>query len=688
MPTRVTIDFETRSAADLRRVGSYEYSLHPSTSILCLAWAVDDEPVALWHPGFEGVQPPDDLAPLFEAIRQGALVEAHNKFFEHVIWKNIGVARLGWPEIPEAQWRCSLAKASAHALPKKLEKAAAALQLSQTKDMGGHRLMQKLSKPRKPTKHNPAVWHERPEELERLFEYCRQDVRTERELSRALRELSPLELEVWRLDQQINLRGVRIDRALCEKAIALGAEAEAAMHAELAAVTDEAVHSATERASMIEWLKSRGIKPPIKVRKGTDEEIETTESKSLVKLLATPALDPAVKRAIEIWIAVNKSSVKKYKAMLERANAQDDRVRETLAYHSASTGRFAGRGIQVQNFPRPPRAYKKTDQICADLLEYDYGALSVLYGSDQIMSLLSGALRGAICAAPGKVLAASDFSAVETRGAAWLAGDTELLDVFRKLDADPTANWDVYTWQASQILGRPVTKDDDYDRQAWGKVPTLACVYQGSGRALVTYADGMGLVIPIDTADEIVSGWRETRSPIVNCWWATERAAIEAVQRRHLKDRTVTQGKLKWKVVGRFLHTRLPSGRLLSYLDPELETREFKSKRTGRSYTKTILTFLGEDTYTRQWKRCSTYGGKLFENDVQAICRDLLVEALLRLAAAGYDLCMSVHDEAVAELLKMFGSAEEMNRLMSQVPAWAAGFPIASAGWRGVRYRK
>lgn len=691
-----TIDFETRSLCDLRKRGTAVYARDPSTSVLCMAWGLDDAPVQLWHPAVGELEARSAPAALFAAIEAGALVEAHNVFFERNVWEHVCRGRYGWPAVPAAQWRCSLAKAATFALPKRLEHAAAALGLRNRKDAEGHKLMMRMTRPRKPSKKDPSPWHEKTEQLERLFAYCRQDVETERELSKALRDLPPTELAVFQLDQEINLRGIHIDRGLAEKAIALGALAERDANAALFKITAGAVGKPTDRAQMKRWLKSRGVQVPIKIN-SKQEEIETTEAKGFAKLLQRGEIvDPAAKKACETWIKVSKSSPKKYKAMLERIGL-DDRALETLAYHTASTGRWGGRGIQPQNLYRPTEDLcdrdGSVDTLCADILGLSYDSLCTIYGQERMLEVLGSALRGAITASPGKLLQASDLSAIETRGAAWLANDTELLEVFRTLDADPTASTDVYCWQASQILGRPITKKDKTERQNYGKVPTLGCVYQMGGPKLKTYAESMGVELTEEFCIDLVEKWRAARTPIVRLWADTQAAAQEAVRRAAYKDRVVRQGDhIRWKVAGRFLHCRLPSGRLLSYLDPAIQRKRVKYTRkdgTPGEFETDQLVFSGENTYTRRWERCSTYSGKLVENLVQAICRDILAEGMLRVARAGYDLVLTVHDEIVAEVDPSFGSTAEFERLMAQVPTWAPGFPVAcSGGWRGVRYRK
>lgn len=350
----VRIDLETRSACNLKACGSYVYSLHPSTSIMCVAWAYGDEDgVYLWHPGMPQRWHLDEL---HERIRNGMIIEAHNMSFERALITNTGFLD-GWPELDPRQLRCSAAKAAAMALPRALGDGVAALGLPFPKDMAGHRLMLKLSQPRKPSlrelrevglekgqhelywARHGYTWHEKPEELRRLYEYCRQDVRAERAISCATRDLSPEEQEVWFVDQEINWRGVYVDRAAAEKAVEISDQIVALANVEINELTFGAVQRCTLREPFKKWMHAEG------------HLIPDTKGTTIEEWLAHEDLPAHVERALRLWKSVNRTSIKKYRSMLARLPA-DDRVRETQLYHGASTGRFAGKGLQLQNLPR------------------------------------------------------------------------------------------------------------------------------------------------------------------------------------------------------------------------------------------------------------------------------------------------------------------------------------------------
>lgn len=690
----ITLDFETRSEADLKKVGAYEYARHPSTDVLCLGWVVDEEEeIELWHPAFTDQTPlvaktkaaralppcdiPSSRSPkrLFRLIADHRLIEAHNAFFERCIWHFVMVKKYGWPVISPTQWRCSAAKAASYALPRALEDAVAALRLPMQKDMTGHKLMLRMSKPRKPTKDDPdSGWHQKRDELLRLFEYCKQDVRSERCLSQQLRELPDQEIEIWQLDQEMNFGGMQCDLELARAALMIADQARAEAGLELSKITGGVVTKTTQRPRFVKWLNENGVR--------TD-----SVAKDIVDgFLESGTLEEHMHRALYLWRRSSKTSVSKYAAMLMRTSA-DGRCRDLTMYHGASTGRWSGRGIQPHNFPR--NTPKNMDSIIAEILIGNFARLKLLYGDDEVMDLLSSVLRGALIAGPGKDLVVADYSSIEARGTFWIAGHEAGLEVFREFDAGRGP--DIYCWQAEKMYGRPITKEDE--ERSHGKVVVLGCGYQMGGGKLVTYAGGMKVTLTEDKADELVAEYRALNKPVVDFWKKVNTAAIRATRRRGTGS-AIPCGRLKFKVLGRFLHCRLPNGRLLSYLDPRVRMHEieFTKKINGvkKKFKRVVpqLTFMGMDTYTHQWTRCSTYGGKLTENVVQALCRDIMAEAMLRLRGKVYVPVLTVHDEIVSEVLEGKGSVAQFRDIMIEQPKWADGFPIAAAGFRGKRFRK
>ncbi len=712
----VTFDFETRSEADLRKVGAYQYAIHPSTDVLCNAWLVNDDPAAgLWHPGFEDLTPlkkakkpkrnwtqaepsdvpkpawdtvphdllrPPDPEALFDMVEHpNVLFEAHNAFFERCIWTFVMVRKYGWPEMDPAKWRCSAAKAAMYSLPRALEKAVKAINLPAKfhKDMAGNRTMLKMSKPRKPTKViladltpeqyykvNGTLWNQNRTDLLTTFRYCIQDVRAERALSRSLRPMPPKEIRIWQMDQDINWRGIGADLPLIKKALVLVDEEQEACSKELDLLTDGGVTKHTRRGELLNWACMEGI------------DLENTQAATIELLSEDPDLEPYQRRIFQIWRSANRSSTKKYVAMLARC-ASDNRIRDILRYHGANTGRWAGVGIQPQNMARG--FTQDMMDVCRDILDCDRETLRFIYGD--VMVLLSHAIRGALIAGPGKDLIVSDFSAVEARGTFWVSGHEEGLEAFRQIDAGKWPGQDIYTWQATKMFGRTIYKKDS-ERQS-GKVVVLGAGYQMGWKRLIEYAASMGVILTPKQAKELIDGYRETNFPVTQFWDDIEEAAKMAVLRGP-GGKAVHCGPISFGVRGRFLHCRLPSGRLLSYYDPKI-----RPVKTPWGEIRPAVHFMAVHQKTGEWWLHNTYGGKLTENVVQALCRDLMADAMLRLVDQGWsEIVLTVHDEIVSEIdERMSESAQErFDAVVAEVPDWAPGFPIQASGWRGKRYRK
>lgn len=640
--------------------------------------------VALWNPAFpslgidEGEFLEDgQLEELLEWVEAGGLVESHNAWFERGIWLNVLVPRHGWPTIAHAQWRCSAAKAAAHALPRKLEGACAALNLPVLKDQAGHKLMLKLSKPRKPRKKeldawkvsnpgesHPVVFHENRDEYYRLFAYCCQDVLAEEVLSDALPDLSPQETTIYLLDQRVNERGFMLDVPGIDAALGHIATESKQLNAELAVITNGVITKATQRPKLLVWFEENGL------------EIFNTQGATVDAYLQGDqrGIQPHVRRALEILRTLGRSSTAKYQAMKHWV-CPDGRVRGGLLYHGASTGRWTGAGIQPHNFTRGSiKEVAKHNETAWDVFkEGDADDIETAYGDGRIMEALASALRGAIIPSPGHQLYVADYASIEARVLMWMAGEEEGMEAFRRGE-------DQYVAMASAIYGRQITADDKIER-AVGKVAILGLGYQMGAAKFVTTAKVMANVDVDDALAQLtVETYREKFWRVKNLWWDTERAAIKAVTTK----RATECGCLTWFVRDRFLHCRLPSGRLLAYPDPEVSSR-----MTPWGEPKAALSYMGINPYTRKWTREVTYGGKLVENGDQAIARDLLVAAVLRCEATEiYTPILSVHDELLAEAQLGAGSVKEFNELMAECPSWATGCPVGAEGYVAGRYRK
>ncbi len=680
MDPRATVDFETRSACPLRKTGSWRYSLDKTTEILCLCYRLpfwDAGVVGLWSPEVPSIDLPanqdaDTLFELFDWIETGGLVEAHNAFFERGIWQNVFVP-LGAPPILPSQWRCSAAKAAALSLPRSLDGAVEALALPIKKDLEGGKVMKKLTKPRKPRKKeretwakthgdtpHPIVYWESPELFNTLFAYCQQDVLAEEALSEHIPDLPNSEVEVYLLDQIINERGFLIDQEAVSTALTLIAAETTALNTELQTLTNGKVKKATQRAQMLKWFAGEGL------------DLDNTQKETIALALDRQALAPTARRGLEIVRELGRSSTAKYEKMALWM-CPDDRVRGGMLYHGASTGRWSGAGVQPHNFPKGKLKHWDMEDAWAILNTGDRELIISLYGG--VMEPLSQGLRGAITASQGKRLFVADYAAIEARVLLWLAREIGALQVFRE-------GGDIYCDMATDIYGYYVLPNPEKPppERMLGKVAILGLGYQMGASKFVATAATYGITITEQFAKQVVDAYRGKFTRVVDLWRDQQEAAIEAVESRQMVE---CLPSTTWHVEGMFLYCTLPSGRRLAYPEPEvrLRTMPWGAKMWG-------LTFMGVDALSRKWKRQVTYGGMLVENIVQAVARDVMAEALLRVEASEvYTPILSVHDEIVAEADER-GDIREFERLVAECPEWADGCPIAVEGFTAFRYRK
>jgi len=665
MPAWLTVDFETRGVVNLPKVGAHRYAEDPHTGIWCLAYAVDDGPVDLWTPD----QP---MPEIFRDLPATTFLRAWNAQFEATIWRVLLTERLGWPAIRPEQWVCAAALGARAGLPRKLEDAARVLQVLHQKDLEGHRLMLKLCQPKAWTPEGEPLWHTEPALLERMYAYCRQDVETERAVFRALPAVGhPLERRAWLLDQEINRRGLCLDRALVTGALAVARPAVAALNAAISEATEGRVTKVTQVQRLVKWCGER------------DFPVTTLDKAALRDHLAPDTiLPPEVRTALAIRSQGAKSSIAKLETM-ERVVGEDGRVRDLLLYYGAGTGRWAGRLVQPQNFPRG--TVKVTEEDYALLQHGDLALLEALLPSDKpVMELLASMLRGCFVAQPGHEFTTADFAAIEARVLAWLAGAKRLLALFHQ-------GLSPYPPMGEPIFGHPTPKDGNPFEYQVSKNTVLGCGYQMGWQRFQEQAwEQTGLRLEDDLCHRAVAAYRETHWQIPDLWKELNRVCQAAVSSGSTHWLPAADGKLAFACDGAWLRMRLPSGRSLWYPFPKMSQRRapWKDPRTGQLALVPCVTVAGVDPVTKRWTRSALYGGLLTENAVQAIARDLMVESMFRVEAAGYHVLLTVHDEIVTEAPAGHGSVDEFCHLMATPPTWAADCPIAAEGWRGRRYRK
>lgn len=691
---KLSIDFETRSRCDLLRWGIYNYALDESTDVICMAWKQDDQPAFIWYPPYFSRilkrSKTDDVIwqSFLTALTNATIITAHNAQFERLIWKHVMQPRMAVPSISLPRWRCSAAHAASLSLPRSLAALAQAVGASEQKDKRGMELIKALSNPK-----DDGSFCEDAKLIREMGDYCKQDVETEYAVSRLLPPFPVEEQHVWELDQMINDRGVAGDIDGVKALMALVSAEESKLLEKVSKLTENKLVSARQVSASLEWLKDEGV------------ELPDFRKQTVIDALADGGLPVKAEQFLKLRQSLSKSSVGKLQAFVRFAQP-DHRLRGLLLYHGASTGRWAGRGIQPQNFPRDSF---KTEQEVEDTIAGKTPGCPIMAASR--------ALRGLLWSKEGTLIAV-DFSSIEARVLAWVAGEEHILRGFQE-------GRDMYKVAASAIYGIPyeqISKDDP-ERQV-GKTAELALGYQGWTAAFRTMGANLGVQLldrehrekltaewkanklvphPEDpqnahgraqtmfkTVDayveahedaravEIVKPWRQARPATRALWYGLDDAARSAVKN---PGNAFMFAGIKFAVLRGYLFMRLPSGRNLAYYAPQIENKIDKYRRE-----KEVVTFMGLDTANR-WTRLSTYGGKLTENVVQALARDLLVHSMRAADFFGYDVVMHVHDEFVVEA----DGPEHLallEKLAVILPPWAEGLPMAAEGWAARRYKK
>ena len=648
----LAIDIETYSSADIR-YGVYKYADAPDFEILLLGYAFDDEPVQVADLTREEA-PARFVQALFD---RSVTKTAFNANFE------MTCLRKYYPDMPLECWECTSILSLYNSLPTGLAKVAEILKLGadKQKDARGKALINYFSRPCRPTKANGGRTRNRPEDAPdkwaEYIEYNRQDVVVERAIRQKLLRLRPPETEhrYWLMDQQINGNGAKIDRRLVENAIRMSREYSGRLRTEAARLTGLANPNSV--AQLKRWVEDR-----------LGETVPALDKKAVADLLGRDLPDD-VRRVLEIRQLMGRTSIKKYEAMAQ-AVCSDGRVHGMFQFYGAMrTGRWAGRIVQLHNLPRSSMPVEELRAARAVVRRGDLEELALLW--DNVPDVLSQLVRTAIVAEDGCRFLVDDYSAIEARVIAWLAGEKWRQEVFAH-------DGDIYCASASAMFGVPVEKHgvNGHLRQK-GKIAELALGYGGGIGALKAMgADKMGLTD--EELAEIVAKWRKASPAIGRFWWDVDAAARQAI-RNPGEMVEIRQGHLRFHCRFGALFIELPSGRHLVYIHPRLGQNRFG----GES-----ILYSGMEQGTRAWGTLETYGGKLVENIVQATARDCLAAAMLRLTKAGYRILMHVHDEVIMEMPKDRGSLEEVTRIMSQNEPWEKGLIKNADGFEDIYYRK
>jgi DNA polymerase len=696
----------------LKAVGANVYWEHPSTEVLCLSYDLcDGLGMRRWIPGR---LPPNDLC---AHIEQGLPLESHNAMFERLGAHHVLTPRHGFPPLKPHALRCSMATARVNNLPGALDKLGDALRLDTRKDKDGKRLLDKFSVPRQPTKGDPRLRilpSDDPDDFERLCAYCDQDVRTEMAAAARMTPMSEAELGFWLIDQEMNWRGFAIDRPAVRDCLAVLEQALDQYGAECEAITGGLRPS--QVAALTGWLCGAGV------------FMASLDENAVTDALKRRGLPPDARRVLELRSLVGSASVKKLYT-LERNTSRDDRLRNLTIHHGASTGRPTGGGAQPLNLPKagpqlttcpacakpykpsletcpwcgratqpqPDTAWKPwmVDHVLA-IMAHRCLPLAEWFFGDALLAI-SGCVRGLFVADEGLHLIASDYVAIEAVVAACLAGEQWRIDAFR-------AQQPIYLVSASQMTGKPLQYYLDYQAQtgshhsdrASGKIAELALGYGGFLGALRGMEEKEGLDLGLDdaAAKQMILKWRAASPAIVEMWGGQERnwklelygiegAMIHAVQ---FPGYMFEVRGIKFFMRDDAMIVTLLSGRELTYQQPRLAPSTRRPGTLSFSY----MTYNTNPLYGAVgWMRKETWGSRVFENICQAIAHDIQRFGIINLRLHGYSMVLGVYDEDVVEVPAGFGSIEQVEQLMGQMPWWAADWPIrAEGGWRGRRYRK
>lgn len=660
-------DFETASGCNLKKAGAARYAQDVTTEVLCFAWGAPGTEPFVWFPWMG----PDD--PITQRLTADALDPlttwiAHNAGFEKAIWHEIMVPVYGFPEIANSQWHDTMAVCARKSIPLDLDMALRVLGLPNEKDMAGSKFTIGLSKPDKKT----GYLDRSPEAYERVGAYCAQDIRVEGALHHRMGWLEPGERKVWLLDQEINARGVALDLEFVRKAQEIVAKASVPLAAEFQSLTGLNVG---QNAKVVEWVREQGVALPNMQKQtlidllGADEDGEEPDEDAGA---LEQELPQHVARALRIRQLIGSASIKKLDAM-RACVCEDGRAHGLLQYYGAGTGRWAGRLLQPQNFPRGSlREYHEDiDAIVAGVLSGDPDFLELVANKPAVEAIVSS-LRQALVAGPGRVFVSGDFAQIEARVLLALAGQYDKVDIL-------ASGKSPYIDMGWKIYGRELNKHLDVAEYTISKNSVLGLGFQMGAQK---FHDRYAKTFDMEFCQSVVDIYRKDWAPKVPpLWYGLEHAAVETVH----TGRPHEAYGVQYSLADGWLVARMPNGRCLYYYNPQ---PIFKAMPWDELDVRPAFTYQAKKL--GRWITIDAYGGLLTENVVQALARDLLVSAMFRCRAEGIPIVLTVHDETLGEPLTNSVTEQMMNDILCDSPPWARDMriPVAADTWIGDRYRK
>lgn len=657
---KVYLDFETRSEADLKEVGAWNYSKHPTTHILTAVFITEDDTVTKYFK--------PEVMELVEAINyyrcRGYTFVAHNATFEKSIIINV----LG-QTIDHENWMCTMAKACHATYPRSLDELGISLKLDIVKDPRGAKLIELLCKPRKPTKKDPSRWNNDQALLNELLEYCYRDVQVCKLIDETLPELSPRERSIYILDQKINFRGVPIDIPLVKESLEYREELRGPVERRITEISNGYITSPTQAVRLKDYINQ------LFADIGLNRSINGVTEEDLEPLINDPDTPQTIKELAELRLYGSLTSTAKYQKIYDQVDKQEARLYNLLKYHGASTGRWAGSGAQFHNLPRGDDKYK--DQWLNSFLIFNRHYMAGVI--EEPTKLLKSAIRGVMYTHSGNTFNVADYNAIEARVLAWLVNEETMLDSYANKKC-------LYTLMASRVYNVPQEQIDKKSKERFvGKELILACGYGMGYKKFVERVASFGHNIPEDQAKILVNDKYRKSFPKIPAFWSNVEQAAKAACMTHGVWHLC--GKAAFYHDGRVMYCRLPSGRLLFYPFANLSETQTKF---GNKLTINYLTVETKAGQSKSFIKNHTYGGKLTENICQAIARDILAEGMINVTEAGYNVILTIHDEIVSEdpINSSELNIDRFCRILETPPSWAPDIPLAVEGWCDTRYHK
>ncbi len=646
----IVIDFETYSPVDLTKASSYKYMHNASTDIVCLAYKIHDDPTVTWTPQVQG----GHIQLLFDYVEAGEKIFAHNALFDYLAWNIIG-SRYGFPELRLEQCVDTQALASRYTLPGSLEKVGVVLDLGIQKNKAGAGLMRKISMPTRNGKRPvQGVDYSHTDYVDYL-QYCKDDVNATDLLVRSLpaSELSEDEQRYWDITQRMNMAGLPVDESSAVRILDYISSFAEEMTLRVPELSQGAIQKVTQVAKLKAWMLTKGVK------------VENLQAATVEALLKDKNLPGQVREMLELRQTIGRSSTAKYRKIADMVI--HGRVYNNLQYYGTSTGRWAGRGFQLQNLPRA--SVPNPDDTISKFNNFE--------PVDDPVNVAKALIRPMIKAPEGRMLIVSDYSSIENRLLAWVAKDEPALELFR-------TGGDQYVDMAS-FLYRKGAEDITKSERQIGKIIILGCGYGMGAKRFVETAATWGVHMELHEAQRAVDAYRDRYSLVKTMWYKLKDACVQAIQRpgETYECNSCSFRVVKCRADNRWLVLRLPSGRNLYYMAPYLSEDTYGL----------VPGHYGINPYTKKWDRLKLIPGRVTENIVQALARDIMAHGLVKVTDLMADVILlgTVHDEAIGEI-----SAEDDNRstmlrfnnCLCMLPDWATGLPLEAEGYIAERYRK